>query len=287
MKLSDIIIRDPFILRNDRDKTYYLYGTTTHYDGQGFYCYTSKDLVTFKGPFKIFTPPKDFWAKKHFWAPEVYFINNKYYLLATFKADNHVRSCQMLVSDSPRGPFIIHSDILTPPNYEALDATLCFDEDEKPYIIFCHEWLQIDIGTICKQYISKDFKNRIGDPILLFKGTDAKWVSTKVNFSDKEVCITDGPFLYERSNQRILLWSSFINKEDYSVGYAKLDKKDKVICHSETSLPIIDGGHCMVFTSFDNKDYLIFHTNNKKGGKETAKILPININKKGEIEIER
>lgn len=287
MKLEDIIIRDPFILRNDADKTYYLYGTTNHYDGKGFYCYKSSDLVNFDGPFKVFTPADDFWGKKNFWAPEVYNIDGKYYLLATFKADDIPRGCQMLVAESPLGPFKVYSEILTPPDYEALDATLCFDKESNPYIIFCHEWLQIDIGTICRQSISKDLKRRIGEPQLLFKGDEAKWVSSSVAFAKRKVCITDGPFIFERGANRALIWSSFINTEDYSIGYVKLDADDNVICHSEKSLPIVDGGHGMVFTAFDGQDYLIYHTNNKKHGYEVGKIVPIKFNKKGEIEIEK
>ena len=38
MNIKDIIIRDPFILADQKSETYYLYGTTNHYDGLGFYC---------------------------------------------------------------------------------------------------------------------------------------------------------------------------------------------------------------------------------------------------------
>lgn len=41
MKLNEIIIRDPFILSDVVTKKYYMYGTTNHYDGLGFYCYVS------------------------------------------------------------------------------------------------------------------------------------------------------------------------------------------------------------------------------------------------------
>ena len=44
MKLNEIIIRDPFILSDVVTKKYYMYGTTNHYDGLGFYCYVSENL---------------------------------------------------------------------------------------------------------------------------------------------------------------------------------------------------------------------------------------------------
>lgn len=285
MKLKDIVIRDPYILTNLADHTYYLYGTTPCFDGRGFYCYSSKDLINFEGPFKVFTPPKDFWGTKQFWAPEVYCIESKYFLLATFKADGHTRGCQMLISDSPKGPFKVYSDILTPPEYEALDATLCFDKDGSPYIIFCHEWLQTDIGEMCRQNISKDFKHRVGDPTFLFKGNEAKWASTDVWFCPRKVCITDGPFIYEDGNNKVLLWSSYVNKEDYGIGYAIFDKDNNIIGQSKEVLPIEDSGHCMVFTSFEGQNYITMHTNNKKEGFETACILPISFSANGEVKI--
>lgn len=275
-------MRDPFILTNKDDQTYYLYGTTPAFDGQGFYCYTSKDLINFNGPFKIFTPKSDFWGKKQYWAPEVYHINDKYYLLATFKADGHTRGCQMLVSDSPKGPFTVYSDILTPLEFEALDATLCFD-DNGPYIIFCHEWLQSEIGEIWRQNLSDDLKHRVGKPIYLFKADDAKWASTDVWFCTRRVCITDGPFLYQKGNHQVLLWSTYVNKYDYGTGYAFIDKKGNIIGHSKDKLPITDGGHSMVFTSFEGDDYLVMHTNNKNNGFEIINLFSISFNDKGEL----
>ena len=285
MNIKDIVIRDPFVLRDDLSHQYYLYGTTKEFDGKGFYCYQSKDLINFEGPFKVFTPSKDFWGKKQYWAPEVYFIDGKYYMLATFKADNHPRGCQMLISDSPKGPFEIYSDILTPPDYEALDATLCFDDENNPYIIFCHEWLQTKIGEMCRQYISKDFKHRVGEPTFLFKGDDACWTATDLWFWSEKICITDGPFLYKKEDNKVLLWSSYVSKEDYGVGYTKIDDKGNVISHCDKQLPIFDGGHCMVFTSFEGKDYMALHVDNKKEGHESLKIIPVGFDEQGDFKI--
>lgn len=285
MKLKEIVMRDPYILANKEDQTYYLYGTTPAFDGQGFYCYTSKDLINFDGPFKIFTPKADFWGEKQYWAPEVYRINDKFYLLATFKADGHRRACQMLISDSPKGPFEVYSEIVTPSDFESLDATLCFEENGEPYIIFCREWLQTLIGEMWRQNLSLDLKHPVGKPTYLFKGDDAKWATTDVWFCPKKVCITDGPFLYERGEHRIILWSSYVNERDYGTGYAILDKDGKVIGQSEEKLPIFDGGHSMVFTSFEGKDYLIMHTHNKNEGFETIEFFPISFNEKGKLVI--
>ncbi len=284
MLLKDIVIRDPFILRNDADKTYYLYGTTPSYEGIGFYCYSSKDLIDFEGPFRVFTPYKYFWGTRDFWAPEVYCINNKYYLLGTFYASNHKRGCQLFVSDSPKGPFVEYSELLTPPEFEALDATLCFDEDNKPYIVFCREWLQTMIGEMWRQNLTPDLKKRDGEPIYLFKGDDAKWASTDVFFSDKKVCITDGPYLYKNCKYKALLWSTFVDHKNYGFGYALFDDKTNKCIQSKKALPIANGGHCMVFKTFDGHDKITFHFNDKPG-KERAKIMSIHFLDNGELTI--
>ncbi len=284
MLLEDINIRDPFVLADKKDKTYYLYGTTLAFDGEGFYCYSSKDLKHFEGPFHVFSPSKDFWGKRDFWAPEVYYVNGRYYLLATFFAPGHKRGCQMFVSDSPKGPFVHHSELLTPPDFEALDASLCFDESGSPYIIFCHEWLQTKIGEVWRQDLSLDLKHPVGKPVLLFKGNEAKWASTNVHFSKEEVCITDGPFLYQNGSHKAILWSTFVDYRNYGMGYAIFDDKNNVCIQSKDKLPVIDGGHCMVFKTFEGKDILIFHVEN--GGKrQYAKMASIKFDEKGDLKL--
>lgn len=65
--LSEIWIRDPFILTDTLNQTYYLFGTTssTQKPGSaGFDLYTSKDLVSWQGPYAIFRPYKGFWGSK-------------------------------------------------------------------------------------------------------------------------------------------------------------------------------------------------------------------------------
>ena len=55
MKLTDINIRDPYILRSG--EWYYMYGTraeTCWGKADGFDCFKSKDLENWEGPFEIF-----------------------------------------------------------------------------------------------------------------------------------------------------------------------------------------------------------------------------------------
>ena len=121
-RLSDIRIRDPFILESPSGG-YVLYGTTDENvwggPAAGFDCYTSDDLNTWRGPTAAFRPPADFWSNSQFWAPEVHEYRGRYYLFATFMpTQSQVRGIAGLVSDSATGPFHPWSDgPITPPGW--------------------------------------------------------------------------------------------------------------------------------------------------------------------------
>lgn len=85
MKLNEIHIRDPFILKAD-DK-YYMYGTRGKGAWDvcaGFDVYISTDLVNWSEPISVFEKSENFWATRQFWAPEVHKYNGKYYSLLLF-----------------------------------------------------------------------------------------------------------------------------------------------------------------------------------------------------------
>ncbi len=277
MKLNEIYIRDPFVLADPNSKMYYLYGTTPSYEGQGFYCFKSQDLVDWSGPIKVFTPPSDFWGTKDFWAPEVHMYRGEYYMFATFKGDNTCRGTQILHATSPEGPFNVHSDIITPSDWECLDGTFYVNETGSPYMIFCHEWLQINDGTICALELSENLKHRLGDPITLFKASDASW-SKKPSWHEKDIYVTDGPFVFEREGKKFLLWSSY-NETEYLIGVARPAKSfiDSHYIQANHPLAITSAGHGMIFTTFAGKDKLIVHVDNEKGGKEHPALFDIKI----------
>ena len=72
-------IRDPFVLADSSDGTYYMYGTTR---GDGFDVFSSRDLETWQGPRAIFQRTPDFWGDQCFWAAECHAYKGKYYLFA-------------------------------------------------------------------------------------------------------------------------------------------------------------------------------------------------------------
>lgn len=277
MKLKEIIMRDPYVFRDDATKLYYLYGTTNHYDGRGFYAYRSRDLEEWEGAYKVFTPASDFWGTRDYWAPEVHLYNGSYYMFATFKGENHHRCCQILRSDHPLGPFVVHSDEVTPEDWESLDGTL-YVEGDRPYLIFVHEWTQIEDGEICYAELSRDLTCRIGEVRTLFKASEAQW-SAKPDWTDRDIRVADGPFVIGGKTP-FLLWSSYLEKA-YDIGYSYPTGGflNASYCHSACPLPLHDAGHGMVFCDFQGRNFLVLHANNGEKGREYPMLVPIRIGK--------
>ena len=182
IKRKDLWIRDPFILTDKKNKLYYVYGTTELRDGlragNSFSVYVSNNLKDFDGPYVVFDGEKyGFWADKDYWAAEVHKYKGKYYLIGSFKADNKCRATCILVSDSPKGPFIPVSDMArTPEEWECLDGTL-YIENGEPYLVYSHEWLQCTIGEIWAQKMSDDLSEPIGERFLFFKACNIRTIT--------------------------------------------------------------------------------------------------------------
>lgn len=281
LSLQDIQIRDPFILPVPEEAVYYLFGSTDadiwNPPATGFDCYRSPDLTTWSGPYPAFRPPAGFWSDRNFWAPEVHRYRGRYFMFATFKADGISRGTQALVADAPAGPYRPHSDgPLTPPEWECLDGTLHVDENRQPWLVFCHEWVQIGDGTICALRLSEDLTAGIGEPVELFAASDAPWVDAVDPRGRGPAYVTDGPFLHRASHGSLLmLWASFADGR-YAQGVAVSDSGDVLgpWRHVEEPLFASDGGHGMVFRDFDGALHLAVHTPNRTPH-ERAILVPL------------
>lgn len=273
MKLSDIHIRDPFILIFENK--YYMYGAPgkNAWDGQGgFLCYVSNDLEEWSEPIKCFTPPENFWADTNFWAPEVHYYNGRFYMFASFyrKDETRMRATQILASDFPQGPFEVWSDEpVTPRDWMCLDGTL-YVENGTPYMIFCHEWLQTVDGEMCVVELSEDLKTAVGEPKVLFKASESGW-AIKNNGNG---FVTDGPFLYMTSNGKLtMIWSSF-SKNGYAeaVAFSENGSINGEWKHCENMLSAQNGGHGMIFKDLNNNLRFTMHYPNSPFGEERAKL---------------
>lgn len=269
LKNNDIHIRDPFVLPITAEKKYYLYGTTgpeswTNF-ASGIDYYTSHDLQNWEGPFPAFRPPTGFWADRNFWAPEAHVYRERYYLFATFKAEGVRRGTQILAADGPQGPFLpISEGPITPHDWECLDGTLFVDTNDQPWIVFCHEWVQVGDGEVCALRLSDDLKSSIGQPHLLFRASEAPWAE-EINSNGRKGYVTDGPRLHRMANGDLtMLWSSF-KMGSYTVGVARSASGDILGPWEQLPEPLYsgDGGHCIVFHAFDGQLLLAFHRPNQ------------------------
>ena len=273
MKLSEMNIRDPFIL--PYGGKYYIYSSPGKYAWNGydgFYVSVSDNLEEWTEPKKCFEPPVGFWATNNYWAPEVHYYNGRFYLVASFKAVGHMRASQILVSDSPEGPFRCLNCPITPNNWMCLDGTL-YIENKKPYLIFSHEWSQVRDGEIWFFELSEDLTEPVSAPKLMFRASEAPW-TTPIK---KDGFVTDGPFLHKTKHGKLIMtWSSNSNGR-YSIGVAFSDNGSITgnWKHCSQTLSDLDGGHSMIFNTFDDKLYLTMHTPNNPNSKERPVLFRI------------
>ena len=274
MKTTEIRIRDPFVIPVEKERAYFLFGTTDVNcwggKGGGFDCYRSSDLLEWEGPFPVFRPLSTFWATMHFWAPEAHRYNGRFYMFASFKAEKRYRGTQILVSDSVSGPYEPLTDgPITPPDWECLDGTLYVNRRGNPWIVFCHEWVQVHNGAIYAMPLSPDLKRPVGRPFFLFNATEGPWVrrpewpeeGSQYRFP---TYVTDGPFLHRLAGGALLmLWSS-IGVSGYAMGVARSQGGEITGPWIQEPEPLWakDGGHGMIFRTFDARLMLTFHSPN-------------------------
>ncbi len=267
--LDTIHLRDPFILAMSEEKCYYLYGTGFQGlpNGPGFACFRSADLKAWEGPIAVFRRPEGFWADHEYWAPEVHRHQGRYYMFASFHAPSHTRGTQILVADVPQGPFRVHSpEPVTPPDWECLDGTLFIDEQQQPWIVFCHEWVQVRDGEICARRLSGDLTRGEGDARLLFHASEAAWTGTMGFGQKEEGLITDGPFLHRGQDGALfMLWSSFGEDKRYRQAVARSASGTLEGPWTQSSAPVFDndGGHGMLFRDLEGRLTLCLHQPNK------------------------
>ncbi len=288
LKLSDFYAHDPFVLAYQPNKTYYLYTAIgageTESGHAGVVAYLSKDLKSWEGPTVVFTVPDGIWANPAdgAWAPEVHEYKGRFYLLVTLHnneklidepvpvthpvyqgkpAAHHLRGTQIFVADKPEGPFTLLSNKAAPPSdYMTLDGTL-FIEDEVPYMVYAHEWIQVLDGTMEAIRLSPDLSASEGEPFYLFKGSDAPWLSEQHKTSNQpRTYVTDGPFLYRTKKRKlVMLWSSY--RDGLYMQTLAYSTSGKLRGPWRQAQPLVgdDSGHGMLFHRFDGRLMLVLH----------------------------
>lgn len=284
LHLQEIPLHDPFVFACEKTQTYYLYNSARimaedKLDRFGVKVYTSTDLINWEPPRIVFEIPDGIWANpKHgAWAPEVHLYQGRYYLFVTLhnrdrimkqppqsRELNHWRGTVIAVSDSLFGPFkLLKTDEPYPHReFMTLDGTLFVDEFDQPWMVYCHEWVQILDGTVEAVKLQPDLAGTIAEPIHLFKGSDAPWINAeRVPEAREYIYVTDGPQLYRTYRDELLmLWSSY-NRDGYvqTLARSETGKLEGPWVQLE---PLVyeDSGHGMLFQTFKGELMLILHS---------------------------
>ena len=165
-------IGDPFTVRvGNRYATFATGGSV------GFSAWLSRDLTTFE---KARVMKCVSWASGDYWAPEIYRIDGRYLMLFTARSteDGNLHT-GIAFSDRLTGPYEDPlGKPLLDPEYTTIDATLTWDRDGKPYLIYA---LDCSVNYINGKSVSQlygvalapDYLSAVGKPVLLStpKGT--------------------------------------------------------------------------------------------------------------------
>lgn len=265
LKKEDIHIRDPFVLLVDG--VYYMTGSdgeNAWVGGDHFPVYKSADLENWEGPFIAFVKPEGFWATDNFWAPEIHPYQGAYYMFASFHNPEKNRASQILRAEKPEGPYEVWSEPITPADWLSLDGTFYVDEDGQPWMVFCHEWVQIGNGEICAVRLSDDLKRPVGEPVTLFAASEAPWATpTGGTIAGKPCMVTDGPFIVRDEGGLTMFWSSFSNG-NYAEGMAVSASGSVLGPWEQIAEPLFekDGGHGMLFQTKEGKLMFSLHCPN-------------------------
>ncbi|MXV16382.1 glycoside hydrolase family 43 protein [Hufsiella ginkgonis] len=275
--LDSIVLSDPFILADKNTATYYMTGT-------GGMLWKSRNLKTWEGPYAVTKTDPGSWMgpRPRIWAAELHQYQGKYYYFGTFtntsiKIDTvqgnviDRRASHVLVSDAPGGPYVPMKDsTYLPPGKPTLDGTFWIDTDKKPYLVYCHEWLQNWNGTVEKIELKPDLSGTIGEGKVLFRASDSPWSKEK----DKNGNIifnkvTDGPFLFRTKTGRLgMIWTSWVyNVYTQGVAYSAGGKLDGPWIHEKEPITPPNFGHGMLFNTLDGRLLMVLHSHEEINGR--------------------
>jgi len=247
-------------------------------DRCGVVTYKSKDLREWEGPYVVFTVPDGVWADPQHgtWAPEVHYYKGRYYLFVTLHNNdrkledsplipkpNHWRGTAIAASSSLEGPFeLLKTDgPVAPSSLMTLDGTLYVDEWEQPWMVYCHEWIQVRDGTVEAVPLKEDLSEASGEPIHLFRASEASWDTGEPHPGvEGKIYVTDGCQLYRtKGGHLVMLWSSY-DKGQYVQTIAR-SVSGKLEGPWEQLEPLVggDSGHGMLFRTFEDAWMLILH----------------------------
>ena len=274
--LDSIRLSDPAILADHKTNMYYM-------TGSGGLLYKSKDLRSWDGPYQVVEQDTTSWmgSRPAIWAAELHEYQGKYYYFATF-TNNAItvdsvfgrrlerRASHVLRSDNPDGPYRpMNNDLYLPANKLTLDGTFWIDSDGKPYMVYCHEWLQNYNGTMEKIELKPDLSGTIGEGQILFRAHDSPWSRERVDGVVGPNKVTDGPYLFRTGTGRLgMIWTSWVY-DIYTQGvvYSESGTINGPWIQEAEPITPPNFGHGMLFKTLEGKWLMSVHSHRSENGR--------------------
>lgn len=273
--LDSIRLSDPAILADSASGIYYMTGTTGK-------LWKSRDLKLWDGPYTVAETDPASWMgpDPEIWAAELHAYNGKYYYFATFTNHNikllsdkgheiDRRASHVLVSDSPDGPYRpMQDEVYLPAEKVTLDGTFWVDSDGKPYMVYCHEWVQNDNGTMEKIELKPDLSGSVGQGEILFLASDSPWSRELIDGEVVPNRVTDGPYLFRTGTGRLgMIWTSWIyDVYTQGVAYSESGTLDGPWVQGPNPITPPNYGHGMLFRTFDGQWLMSAHSHRVENG---------------------
>lgn len=210
-------IGDPFTLR--AGNRYAVFATSS---SVGFAGWLSRDLTDFE---RTRVMRSVSWGSGDYWAPEVYRIDGRYLMLFTARsAEDGSLHTGIAFSDKLMGPYEDPlGRPLLDPQYTTIDATLTWDDDGNPYMIYaldCSDnWVNgVSVSQIYGVALAPDYLSAVGEPVLL-TSPEGEWETLSM-----DPLWNEGPSVLRHDGKYYLFYSvnGYFMKE-YSVCVAVAD----------------------------------------------------------------
>jgi hypothetical protein len=156
----------------------------------------------------------------------------------------------------------VHSEgPVTPRDWECLDGTLYMDDRGQPWMVFCHEWVQVEDGEMCALPLTSDLRSPAAKPTQLFRASEAAWAKPFEANGRTANRVTDGPFLHRLPSGKLLMLWSTTGYEGYAMGYALSESGSILGPWLQSPRPVYgkDGGHGMLFRDFSGRLWMTLH----------------------------
>ncbi|NLZ73309.1 MAG: family 43 glycosylhydrolase, partial [Bacteroidales bacterium] len=204
----------------------------------------------------------------------------KYYNFATFTNRNVIidefegmkverRASHILVSDYAEGPYVpMQDEIYLPADKATLDGTFWVDNNGKPYMIYCHEWIQNGDGTMEMIELKPDLSGSVGEGRLLFRASDSPWSREKLKGKIVPNRVTDGPYLFRTETGRLgMIWTSWIyDVYTQGVAYSKSGTLEGPWVQEKEPITPPNFGHGMIFQTFGGQWLMSAHSHKNIDG---------------------